>query len=203
MSVPPRRRLLRTIRFDASDTFVFERAAAPGEWAVSGSFAFLNDDPSRLTGKRRQAFANGFLGLTSFGRSTFATVSEASEREVEEILTTLASHFVANFGAPSLDAAWPAAEDEIAFVSDLVAQAPINTVFTVRRSCSACEGAKASNPSGPAEQPSITEEFRTITPPSDGPLHARIWAVDEADADEDLAGSGDRSAAKTHATEAK
>ena len=33
-------KLLRTIRADASDTFVFERAAEPGEWAVSGAFAF-------------------------------------------------------------------------------------------------------------------------------------------------------------------
>ena len=30
-------KLLRTIRLDPSDTFVFERAAEPGEWAVSGA----------------------------------------------------------------------------------------------------------------------------------------------------------------------
>ncbi len=38
----------RTIRLDPSDTFVFERAAVPGEWAVSGAFAFWNRDPARL-----------------------------------------------------------------------------------------------------------------------------------------------------------
>ena len=46
-------RLLRTIRLDPSDTFVFERAAEPGEWAVSGAFAFWNADPDRLEGKAR------------------------------------------------------------------------------------------------------------------------------------------------------
>src|SRR5262245_3275662 len=33
-------KLLRTIRLDPSDTFVFDKAAEPGEWAVSGGFAF-------------------------------------------------------------------------------------------------------------------------------------------------------------------
>jgi hypothetical protein len=33
-------KLPRTIRLDPSDTFVFERAADPGEWAVSGAFVF-------------------------------------------------------------------------------------------------------------------------------------------------------------------
>jgi hypothetical protein len=29
-------KLLRAIRLDASDSFVFDKAAEPGEWAVSG-----------------------------------------------------------------------------------------------------------------------------------------------------------------------
>lgn len=32
-------KLLRTIRLDLSDTFVFEHAAERGEWAVSSAFA--------------------------------------------------------------------------------------------------------------------------------------------------------------------
>ena len=43
-------KLLRTIRLDPSDTFVFEQAAEPGEWAVSGAFAFWNSDPAMLEG---------------------------------------------------------------------------------------------------------------------------------------------------------
>ncbi len=38
--VKPVVNLLRTIRLDASDTFVFDGAAEPGEWAVSGAFVF-------------------------------------------------------------------------------------------------------------------------------------------------------------------
>ncbi|MGH6905252.1 MAG: DUF6505 family protein, partial [Geminicoccaceae bacterium] len=41
-------RFPRTIRFDASDESVFECAAAAGEWAVSGAFAFADVDPARL-----------------------------------------------------------------------------------------------------------------------------------------------------------
>ena len=43
-------KFLRTIRFDASDDRVFARAAAAGEWAVSGAFAFAEE----LAEKRRQ-----------------------------------------------------------------------------------------------------------------------------------------------------
>ena len=49
-------KLLRTIRLDPSDTFVFERAAEPGEWAVSGAFMFSDADPNQLDGKPRAAF---------------------------------------------------------------------------------------------------------------------------------------------------
>ncbi|MGI9386569.1 MAG: DUF6505 family protein, partial [Methyloligellaceae bacterium] len=38
-------KFLRTIRFDESDDHVFDRAAAPDEWAVSGAFAFAEIDP--------------------------------------------------------------------------------------------------------------------------------------------------------------
>ena len=56
-------KLLRTIRLDPSDTFVFERAAEPGEWAVSGAFMFWDADPATLEGKARAAFRAGFLGV--------------------------------------------------------------------------------------------------------------------------------------------
>ena len=51
-------KLPRTIRLDPSDTFVFERAAEPGEWAVSGAFVFWNRDPAdaRPEGARGAAF---------------------------------------------------------------------------------------------------------------------------------------------------
>ncbi len=57
----------RTIRLDPSDTFVFERAAEPGEWAVSGAFVFWNRDPATLAQKQRVALRSGFLGIDSSG----------------------------------------------------------------------------------------------------------------------------------------
>jgi len=49
-------KLIRTIRLDLSDTFVFDRAAGPGEWAVTGTFVYADGDPSALQGKARAAF---------------------------------------------------------------------------------------------------------------------------------------------------
>jgi hypothetical protein len=71
-------KLLRTIRLDPSDTFVFETAAAPGEWAVSGAFVFWDSEPAALQGKARTAFRSGFLGVDSLGWSTLVQIVEAS-----------------------------------------------------------------------------------------------------------------------------
>ena len=71
-------KLLRTVRADTSDTFVFDRAAEPGEWAVSGAFAFAHGDLAELKGKARTAFRAGFLGLESLGRSTLAQIVETN-----------------------------------------------------------------------------------------------------------------------------
>ncbi|MFN7308661.1 MAG: DUF6505 family protein, partial [Acetobacteraceae bacterium] len=46
---------------------IFDQAAAPGEWAVPGGFSFWDEDTAQMSGKRRQAFRGGFLGLGSFG----------------------------------------------------------------------------------------------------------------------------------------
>ncbi|HEV3396368.1 MAG TPA: DUF6505 family protein, partial [Xanthobacteraceae bacterium] len=74
-------KLLRTIRLDPSDTFIFERAAEPGEWAVPGGFAFFDVDPAALEGKARVAFRSGFLGVSSLGFSTLVQIVEASEAD--------------------------------------------------------------------------------------------------------------------------
>jgi Family of unknown function (DUF6505) len=78
-------KLLRTIRLDASDTFVFQRLAELGEWAVSETFAFTRGDPATLQGKARAAFRTGFLVQASLGRSTLAQVVEASAQDVETV----------------------------------------------------------------------------------------------------------------------
>lgn len=156
-------KFLRTIRFDTSDEHVFEQAAPPEEWAVSGAFAFSALEPGEVKGKVKQAFANGFLGIPSLGRSTFATVGEMTGAQLGEVENLLARHFVDRYGAPDLETALPAAREETRFVLDLCGDSLINTVFTVRRSFDG--------------QGEIKEEFRTIQAPSDRPLHARIWNV--------------------------
>ena len=46
-------KLIRTIRLDPSDTFVFARAAEPGEWAaVSCAFVFWNVSKHTAEGPR-------------------------------------------------------------------------------------------------------------------------------------------------------
>jgi hypothetical protein len=112
-------KLLKTIRADPSDTFVFERAAEPGEWAVSGAFMFAHQDPATLVGKARAAFRAGFLGIGSLGWSTLVQIVEASEADRAAAVDMLAAQLVARFGAPDAATARPAAEEEIAFAASL------------------------------------------------------------------------------------
>src|SRR5262249_1403947 len=62
-------KLPRPIALDPSDSFVFDGAAEPGDWAVSGAFRFYARDPAALAGKDRAAFRSGFLGVQSWGWS--------------------------------------------------------------------------------------------------------------------------------------
>ncbi|MDP3075812.1 DUF6505 family protein [Bradyrhizobium sp.] len=141
-------KLPRTIRLDPSDTFVFERAAEPGEWAVSGAFVFWNQDPAALGPKQRVALRSGFLGVDSLGWSTLAIVTEADEAEREAMVERLAATLLEKFGAPDLAAARGAAEEEVAFAASLCDHAP-QTLLAVQRS---------------VEHGEIRERFRTLRP---------------------------------------
>jgi hypothetical protein len=125
-------RFPRTIRLDGTDTRIFERAAEPGEWAVTGAFAFADKDPSDITGKQRQAFRNGFLGLDSFGWSTLVTIASIDDAQYEDVINRLAGHFVSHFGAPDVATALPVAREEAAFAASLCDH-PVNTVLAVDR----------------------------------------------------------------------
>jgi hypothetical protein len=125
-------RLPRTIRLDRSDALIYDPAAEPGEWAVPGAFEFWQDDPATMSGKRRQAFRGGFLGLGSFGWSTLVEVVEATPAEREQALAVLAAHIRANHGAPDEAAARAAAEEEIAFAESLCDHPP-GTILALSR----------------------------------------------------------------------
>jgi hypothetical protein len=141
-------KLPRTIRLDPSDTFVFERAAEPGEWAISGAFVFWNRDPATLGQKQRVALRSGFLGIDSLGWSTLAIVTEATEAERQLMVDRLAGQLLAKFGAPDLEAARLAAEEEVAFAASLCDHPP-QTLLAVQRS---------------VEDGEIRERFRTLKP---------------------------------------
>lgn len=126
-------RLARTLRFDESDERIFNLAAEPGEWATSGAFAFSNWTEAELTGKARQAFSNGWLGLSSFGRATFVAVADITEAELAAATESLADHFVAAWGAPDRASAMPVAEEEIRFMQAMCDDHDPNTLLVVER----------------------------------------------------------------------
>jgi len=163
----------RTIRLDPSDRFVFERAAEPGEWAVSGAFVFWNQDPATLGQKQRVALRSGFLGIDSLGWSTLAIVTEATEAERQAMVERLAGQLLEKFGAPDLAAARVAAEEEVAFAASLCDHPP-HTLLAVQRSI---------------ENGEIRERFRTLKPREAGAeadrlhAHARAFTFHEVEGD--------------------
>jgi hypothetical protein len=125
-------KLLRTIALDPSDTFVFDAAAEPGDWAVSGAFRFCDQDPVKLQGKDRSAFRSGFLGVRSWGWSTLVQIVEATEDDRRTVVELLAAQLVDRFGAPDLATARLAAEEEVAFAESLCTH-PADTLVAVHR----------------------------------------------------------------------
>ena len=160
-------KLLRTIRLDASDTFVFETAAEPGEWAVSGAFVFWNRDAASLQGKIRTAFRSGFLGVSSLGWSTLVQIVEASEEDRRAVIESLARQLMTHFGAPTVDDATVAAEEEITFTESLCDQ-PLDTLIAVHRSF---------------EEGAVRESFRTLRP-RNGPKPLRAFSFLEVDGED-------------------
>jgi hypothetical protein len=162
-------KLLRTIRLDASDLFVFEKPAEPGEWAVSGAFAFAHGDLEKLRGKERTAFRAGFLGLNSLGRSTLAQIVETNEKDRHSVVEMLAVQLVKYFGAPDLVAARLAAEEETGFAASLCDHSP-GVLVAVTRSY---------------ENGTIRETFRTLRP-REAAWHARAFEFLEVVGEEDM-----------------
>lgn len=166
-------KLLRTLRLDPSDEFVFDRAAGPGEWAVTGSGLFSELDLQDAPPKMRAAFRAGFLGLTSLGFSTLVEVAEIATDERDALLRSFAAALVDRFGAPSLAAAEAAAEDEIVFASSLCDH-EAGTIIAMHRTL---------------EDGAIRERFRTLhrrdaAAPGGDRLHAFARAFEIVETDE-------------------
>jgi Family of unknown function (DUF6505) len=168
-------KLLRTIRLDPSDTFIFDPAAEPGEWAVSGAFAFWSGDPAALQGKARSAFRGGFLGVQSLGWSTLVQIVEASEADRAKLVELLALRLVERFGAPDIASARAAAEEEVAFAASLCSE-PQDTLIAVHRSY---------------ENGEVRESFRTLKP-RNGPKPARAFSFLEVEGEDEEAEPGEQ-----------
>ena len=158
-------KLLKTIRFDKSDLNVFRNPANEGEWAISGAFEFSNEIEKNLIGKKKQEFSNGFLGLTSYGRSTFASISSLSKIEKKNLVNKLAEYFVTNYGAPDIASAIPVANDEINFMIDMCKDQSFGSVLAVRRSF---------------KEDKIHEEYRFFEK-KDSCASQKIWTTIEED----------------------
>lgn len=183
--------LLRTIRLDASDGILFSPAAEPGEWAVPGGFLFHGRPFDGLSRKERVAFRSAFLGISSFGFSTLAVVTPVTPGQMEAATEELAAAFVARLGAPDMATARAAAEQEIAFASDLCRDHDEGRLIALHREETA-DG-------------QITERFRSLRPREETLYSGQLMAghdrafhfvqTDEPDEDFDLFGklrSGDR-----------
>ncbi|MGP1252806.1 MAG: DUF6505 family protein [Kiloniellales bacterium] len=157
------RKLPRSLRLDSSDLYVFKAAAEPGEWAVSGAFAFANGDPAALDNKDKLAFASGWLGTDSFGRSSLVEVAEIEEAEYFAVIERLARHFMDTYGAPSLAEALPVARAEVDDASELCAH-KTGTLLAVERDID--------------DDGQLRERFRVIRPER-ADDHAKIWEIVE------------------------
>ncbi|MEO1200341.1 MAG: DUF6505 family protein [Pseudomonadota bacterium] len=182
--------LPRTIQLDKSDTVVFSNPAAPGEWSVPGTFLFVGRNIETLNRKEQIAFRSGFLGLTGFGWSTLAVVTEARAEDRAAVVSELAHQLVERLGAPSIVEALPAAEEEIGLAEDLCRGHPPGTLLALHRRM---------------DDDGIHEQFRTLKPRSETAFaagylngHDKAFHVVETDDDEaddggfDLVSLGDQ-----------
>lgn len=156
-------KLPRTIRMDPSDGRIFDPAAEPGEWAIPGTFRFVDMTPDEMDKKTQLAFKSSWMGLTSFGSSTFVQVTVAPESEVEHVERALAGHIFSAYGAPDMLAARDAARQEIAHAASLCDH-PAGTLLAIDRDMS---------------EDGIAERIRLIPRDDEEGGHARIWTLVE------------------------
>lgn len=156
-------KFLRAIRLDNSDTEVYERASEPGEWAVPGSFEFLDMEPQSLQGKQLQAFKSGFLGTRSFGWTTLVEIAEIDDDEYQQVIDRLAAHFMEHHGAPHIAAALPAAGDEVHYAST-VCEYPLATLLAIERDFG---------------EEGVVESLKVVKPNAGDHSKLKLWAIEE------------------------
>lgn len=143
-------RFPRIVRLDDSDSRVYENLAVPGEWAVPGSFVFLDVDLDSLSGKRLQAFRHGFLGTGSFGWSTLVMVDSISDEEYQAVIEGLVNRLMQQSAAPDREAAVATVQEEVDFAAN-ICHHEIHTLLALERNF---------------EEGSFVESFRVVRRPN-------------------------------------
>ncbi len=157
-------KFLRSIRLDDSDSQVYETACEPGEWAVPGSFAFLDLDPQSLTGKQQQAFMSGFLGTRSFGWATLVEIAEIDDDEYQQVIDRLAAHFMEHYGAPHIAAALPVAGEEADYATT-ICEYPLGTLLAIERNFG---------------EEGIVESLKVVKPNAGDHSKMKLWAFEQS-----------------------
>ena len=139
-----------------------------------------------MQGKTRSAFRAGFLGVDSLGLVD-AGADRGGERERPRGSgRALARRLLERFGAPDLDAARVAAEEEVAFAASLCNQ-PQDTLIAVHRSF---------------EDGEIREAFRTLQPRG-GPKPLRAFSFLDVEGEEEPDRAGRSAQPETGRAEVK
>jgi hypothetical protein len=131
-------KFLKAVRLDDSDARIFAEeggAAEDGEWLVSGGYAVCDLAQGHRT--PRCHCDTTFIAAGSRRRCTIAEVAEIGESMLEQLKENLARFFLAELGAPSLEAARAAAADECAYTAELAGGFPADVWITVKREPSA------------------------------------------------------------------
>jgi hypothetical protein len=127
-------KFLKAVRLDASDDLVYSEggAASDGEWLVSGGYAVC--DPAGSSHRTLKCRClTSFVGVESRGRCTLAEVVEIDGTEYREIIDCLTRHFTDDLGAPTVEAARAAAQDEAEYTADLCESFSPEVWITVKR----------------------------------------------------------------------
>ena len=144
-------KLAKTLQLDVSDTQIFDRVAKVGEWAITGTFAYIESDPSSWSNKNQLAFRAAWLGIGSFGYSTFVQATEISTQEFKQTLQILAAYLAEEYNAPTQEAATMAAQQELDDMAKLCNHPP-GTLLAIERTIT---------------EQNISEKTRIILPTSE------------------------------------
>jgi len=127
-------KFLKAVRLDDSDARIFAGeggSAEDGAWVVSGGYAVCDLAQGHRT--TRCHCDSTFIAAGARQRCTLAEVAEIDDAAYEQVIQALSRHFFEELGAPTIEAARAAAEDECAYTADLAEGFPAEAWITVSR----------------------------------------------------------------------